>query len=86
MHTYVELMRLGGVAGADEHALVAENLSSHAFKNEDRVPDLMDIPLSVVNRCTLGDETGAAARAERLKRPWPSQADLVAMPARVAAP
>jgi len=66
---------------ADEHANVVENLGSQTFKNEDRVPDLMDVPISVVNQClfhTAAPDDGST-RLSRLKRPWPSQPNLPAM-------
>jgi len=35
----------------DEYANVIENLGSQAFKHEEKVPELLDIPISVVNKC-----------------------------------
>ena len=76
-----------GTGATDEHANVVENLGSHTFKNDDRVPDLMDIPISVVNRCVFApgvEDDVVVSRSGRLKRPWPSQPNLAALPSRLS--
>ena len=71
---------------ADEHANVLENLASQAFKNDERVPALMDVPISVVNQCVYlpdaDQEPNGATASVRLRRPWPSQPNLASLPAR----
>jgi len=54
---------------ADEHANVIEDLGSQIPKNVLKVPETMDIPISVVNKCLYQNIDEEIVRM-RKKRSW----------------